>query len=54
MTRVALPRERFRDIPVPEIDSPTREVFGRDWFAKQGIHACDNTIVKSLNKLGYV
>ena len=26
----------------------------RDWFAKQGIHACDNTIVKSLNKLGYV
>lgn len=26
----------------------------RDWFAKQGIQACDNTIVKSLNKLGYV
>lgn len=26
----------------------------RDWFARQGIHACDNTIVKSLNKLGYV
>lgn len=26
----------------------------RDWFEKQGIHACDNTIVKSLNKLGYV
>tara|TARA_B100000949_G_C13875914_1_gene282542 strand:+ start:218 stop:493 length:276 start_codon:yes stop_codon:yes gene_type:complete len=26
----------------------------RDWFAKQGIHACDNTIAKSLNKLGYV
>lgn len=26
----------------------------RDWFAKQGIYACDNTIVKSLNKLGYV
>lgn len=26
----------------------------RDWFAKHGIHACDNTIVKSLNKLGYV
>ena len=27
-TRVALPRERFRDIPVPEIDSPTREAKG--------------------------
>ena len=26
----------------------------RDWFSKQGIDACDNTIVKSLNKLGYV
>jgi transposase len=26
----------------------------RDWFSKQGINACDNTIVKSLNKLGYV
>lgn len=26
----------------------------RDWFSKQGISACDNTIVKSLNKLGYV
>ena len=28
--RVALPRERFRDVPVPEIDSPTREAKGRD------------------------
>ncbi|HHT0594148.1 TPA: hypothetical protein ACTXXA_002496 [Legionella anisa] len=26
----------------------------RDWFSKQGIYACDNTIVKLLNKLGYV
>jgi signal transduction histidine kinase len=26
--RVALPRERFRDVPVPEIDSPTREAKG--------------------------
>jgi transposase len=26
----------------------------RDWLSKQGINACDNTIVKSLNKLGYV
>ncbi|MBA2711591.1 MAG: IS630 family transposase [Tatlockia sp.] len=26
----------------------------RDWFIKQGIKACDNTLVKSLNKLGYV
>lgn len=26
----------------------------RDWFAKKGIRACNNTIVKSLNKLGYV
>lgn len=26
----------------------------RDWFSKKGINACDNTIVKSLNKLGYV
>jgi transposase len=26
----------------------------RDWFTKQGIKACDNTLVKSLNKLGYV
>ena len=26
-TRVALSRERFRDIQVAEIDSPTREVF---------------------------
>ena len=26
----------------------------KDWFAKQGLHACDNTIVKSLSRLGYV
>lgn len=26
----------------------------RDWLSKKGINACDNTIVKSLNKLGYV
>lgn len=26
----------------------------KDWFSKQGLHACDNTIVKSLNRLGYV
>lgn len=26
----------------------------RDWFSKKGIEACDNTLVKSLNKLGYV
>ena len=26
----------------------------RDWFKKQGLHACDNTLVKSLNKLGFV
>lgn len=26
----------------------------RDWFKKQGVEACDNTLVKSLNKLGYV
>ncbi|CAM4429007.1 MAG: hypothetical protein LEGION0403_FIIPPAGN_02194 [Legionella sp.] len=28
LLRVALPRERFRDVPVPEIDSPTREAKG--------------------------
>jgi transposase len=26
----------------------------KDWFARQGLHACDNTIVKSLSRLGYV
>lgn len=26
----------------------------RDWFAKQGVSACDNTLVKSLNRLGFV
>lgn len=26
----------------------------RHWFAKQGVEACENTIVKSLNRLGYV
>ncbi|HAT9256255.1 TPA: IS630 family transposase [Legionella pneumophila subsp. pneumophila] len=26
----------------------------RDWFSKKGVQACDNTIVKSLNKLGFV
>ncbi len=26
----------------------------RDWFEKQGLHACDNTLVKALNKLGFV
>lgn len=26
----------------------------KHWFAKQGVDACDNTIVKSLNRLGYV
>ncbi|MBS0351944.1 MAG: hypothetical protein JSR33_12345 [Proteobacteria bacterium] len=26
----------------------------RDWLSKQGCIACDNTIVKSLNKLGFV
>jgi len=26
----------------------------RHWFKKQGVHACDNTLVKSLNKLGFV
>ena len=26
----------------------------RDWFKKQGLYACDNTLVKSLNKLGFV
>ena len=26
----------------------------KDWFSKRGLHACDNTIVKSLNRLGYV
>lgn len=26
----------------------------RDWFNKQGLSACENTIVKSLNKLGFV
>lgn len=26
----------------------------RDWFKKQGCTACDNTLVKSLNKLGFV
>ena len=25
----------------------------RDWFAKQGLQACDNTLVKSLDKLGF-
>ena len=26
----------------------------RDWFDKLGLRACDNTIVKSLNRLGFV
>lgn len=26
----------------------------RDWFAKQGLHACTNTLVKALNKLDFV
>ncbi|KTC78062.1 hypothetical protein [Legionella brunensis] len=26
----------------------------RDWFEKQGVYACDNTLVKSLNRLGFV
>ncbi|RDH39806.1 MAG: IS630 family transposase [Candidatus Aquirickettsiella gammari] len=26
----------------------------RDWFKKHGLSACENTIVKSLNKLGFV
>ena len=26
----------------------------RDWFSKQGVLVCDNTLVKSLNKLGFV
>jgi transposase len=26
----------------------------RDWLKKQGLDACDNTLVKSLNKLGFV
>jgi transposase len=26
----------------------------RDWFEKRGLLVCDNTIVKSLNKLGFV
>ncbi len=26
----------------------------RDWFEKQGCRACDNTLVKALNKLGFV
>lgn len=26
----------------------------RDWFSKKGVQACDNTLVKSLNKLGFV
>ncbi len=26
----------------------------RDWFEKQGITACDNMLVKSLNRLGFV
>lgn len=26
----------------------------RHWLAKQGVDACDNTIVKALNRLGYV
>lgn len=26
----------------------------RDWFEKQGVSACDNTLVKSLNRLGFV
>lgn len=26
----------------------------RDWFKKQGLSVCENTIVKSLNKLGFV
>jgi transposase len=26
----------------------------RDWFVKQGLQACDNTLVKSLDKLGFV
>ena len=25
-----------------------------DWFAKQGVHACTNTLAKALNKLGFV
>lgn len=26
----------------------------RDWFAKQGLHACTNTLVKALNRLDFV
>ncbi len=26
----------------------------RDWFAKQGLHACTNTLAKALNKLDFV
>ncbi|AWN75245.1 IS630 family transposase [Legionella anisa] len=26
----------------------------RDWFEKQGVSVCDNTLVKSLNRLGFV
>ncbi|WP_131795877.1 helix-turn-helix domain-containing protein [Fluoribacter gormanii] len=26
----------------------------RDWFEKQGVSGCDNTMVKSLNRLGFV
>lgn len=26
----------------------------RDWFSKRGLEACENTIVKSLNRLGFV
>ncbi|CAM2882414.1 Transposase and inactivated derivatives [Legionella steigerwaltii] len=26
----------------------------QDWFIKQGIPACDKTIIKSMNKLGFV
>jgi len=26
----------------------------RDWFEKLGLRSCDNTIVKSLNRLGFV
>ena len=26
----------------------------QDWFEKQGVPACDKTIVKSMNKLGFV
>ncbi|VEH37326.1 IS630 family transposase [Legionella sainthelensi] len=26
----------------------------RDWFEKQGVSACDNTLVTSLNRLGFV